>query len=66
MADLLNSSNNGYQASNDSTTNAAANDDSQFGNNFKTPLSRKTVRHNVPKNKVTFYTELMQFHEKIG
>lgn len=35
--------------------------------NFKTPQPRKAMQKSaVVKDRATFYTELMSFHEKIG
>lgn len=47
----------------DATVNG---DDSLLGGTFKTPVSRKQNRTVFIKDRRNFYTDLMQFLEKIG
>lgn len=41
-------------------------DDSLLGGTFKTPVSRRQNRSVFIKDRRSFYTDLMQFHEKLG
>lgn len=41
-------------------------DDSLLGNIFKTPISRRQNRTVFIKERRSFYTDLIQFQEKIG
>lgn len=50
----------------DASAAAVNGDDSLLGGTFKTPVSRRQNRTVFIKDRRSFYTDLIQFQEKIG